>query len=108
MEPQSHSERQDYMRKSSSKTLYSMRCSEACLDAGGERLKVADALDFVVGKFHAEMIFEAREEFECLQAVNPQFFVEIVAGLKFGARNLEMSGGEIQNFVGGLFDCFHV
>ena len=72
-------------------------------------VKVADALDFVVGKFHAEMIFEAREEFECLQAVNPQFFVEIVAGLKVRARKFEMRGSEDSRYSVGrlLRSLFH-
>ena len=56
--------------------------SEPCLDAGGESVKVADALDFVIGKFDAEVIFEAREQFKRLQAVDPQFLVEIIAGLR--------------------------
>ena len=81
--------------------------SEPCLDARGERVEVADALDFVIREFHAEMIFEAREQFERLQAVDPELLVEIVARLKFGARKFEMSGGKIQDFVRCLFNCFH-
>src|SRR6476620_8899781 len=53
------------------------------------------------------MIFEPCEQFERLQAVDSQFIVEIVAGLKFGAREFEMRSREIQNFIRGLFNCFH-
>jgi hypothetical protein len=53
------------------------------------------------------MIFQAREQFERLQAVDPQLFVEIIAGLQFGARKFEVRGGKIQDFVRRLFDCFH-
>ncbi len=67
------------MRNSSRKSFYSAWRSEPCLDARGECVEVADALDFVIREFHAEMIFETREQFERLQAVDPQFLVEIVA-----------------------------
>ena len=35
--------------------------SESCLDASSEGAEVADALDFVIGKLDAEMVFETRE-----------------------------------------------
>jgi len=54
-----------------------------------------------------EVIFEARKEFESLKTVDPELLVEIVARLKLGARNLEMSSRQIQDFVSSLFDCFH-
>ncbi len=44
---------------------------------------------------------------ECLQAVNSQFLEEVIIGLKFGARNFEVRGGEIQDLVGSLFKGFH-
>jgi hypothetical protein len=81
--------------------------SKSCLDASGERVEVADALDFVIREFDPKMIFEAREQFERLQAVNAEFLVEIIARLKFGAWKLKVSGGKIQNFVRRLFECFH-
>ena len=82
--------------------------SKSCLDASGERVEVADALDFVIREFDPKMIFEAREQFESLQAVDPELLVEIVACLKFGPRKFEMRGGKIQNFVGRLINRFHV
>jgi hypothetical protein len=81
--------------------------SKSCLDAGGECVEVAYALDLVIRKFHAKMIFEARKQFERLQAVNAEFPVEIVTRLKFSAREFEMGSGKIQDFVCCLFYCFH-
>ncbi len=77
------------------------------MDASGEGAEVADARDFVIGELDAEVIFEARKQFECLQAVNSQFLEEVIIGLKFGARNFEVRGGEIQDLVGSLFKGFH-
>src|ERR1019366_4392402 len=81
--------------------------SKSCLNARSEGAEVADALDFVIGKFDAEVIFEACEQFERLQAVDPKLLVEIIAGLESGARNFKMGSGQIQNFLGRLFDGFH-
>jgi len=87
--------------------LYSEGCSEPRLDARCQRLEITDALYFVIGKLHVEVIFQTREQFQCLQAVDTKLLVEIVARLKVGTRNFEMSGGEIQDFVGRLLDRFH-
>src|ERR1700722_2144016 len=95
------------MRNATDESFYSAWCSEPRLDSLSECVKIADALDFIIRKLHAKMIFEAREQFERLQAVDPQLLIEIVARLEVGARKFEMSGGEIQDFVGRLFDCFH-
>ena len=43
---------------------------EPCLDSGGESVEVADALDFVIGQLDVEMVFDATQEFERLQAVD--------------------------------------
>ena len=82
--------------------------SKPCLDAGGERAEVANSRDFVVRKLDVEVIFKAREQLKGLQAVDPQLLVEIVAGLKFCARNFELRRSEIQNFFGSLLYCLHV
>jgi hypothetical protein len=95
------------MRILSDESLYSARRSEPCLNARGERLKVTDALDLVVWEFHVEVIFKACEKFESLEAVDPELLIDIVTRLQFGPRKLEMGGGEIQDFVGRLFDRFH-
>ncbi len=95
------------MRNSSKESLYSAQCSEPGLDACSESMKIADALNFVIRKFHAKVIFKAGEQFERLQAVDAELLIEIIARAKLGARKFEMSGGEVQDFVRGLFDCVH-
>ena len=80
---------------------------EAGLDAGGEGAEVAYALDFVVGELDAEMIFQAAEEFEGLQAVDAEFFKEVVIGREGAGGNLEMLGGEGQHLLSGLVDRAH-
>ena len=102
-----YQEKQDYMGNSWDESAYSAWRSEPCLDARRESMKVADTLYFVIREFHAKVIFEAREQFQRLQAVDPQLFIEIVARLKLSARKFEMSGGKIQDFVCSLFDRFH-
>ena len=83
--------------------------SQPCLDARGQGMEIADALNFVIREFDAKMIFQSREEFEGLQAVDSKLLVEIIAWpLAQSAREpFEMCGGQIQNFVSGLFDGFH-
>ena len=77
------------------------------MDAGGEGAEVAYALDFVVGKLDAEVIFEAAEELEGLQAVDAELFEEIVVGCERVGGNLEMLGGEVQHLLCGLVDSAH-
>jgi hypothetical protein len=81
--------------------------SEACLDPAGEGAEVADALDLVVRKLHAEVVFETCEQFKCLEAVDPELLVKIVTGLQSSTRDFEMRGGKVQDFVGRLFNRFH-
>ena len=45
--------------------------SKPGLNARSQGAEVADAGDFVVGKFDAKVIFQAREQFKSLQAVDP-------------------------------------
>ena len=54
------------------------RASKARLDALGERAEIADALKFVVGQLDAEMLLDAREQVERLQAVDAELLEEIV------------------------------
>src|SRR5882757_7783257 len=70
-------------------------------------MKVANARNFVIGKFYAKVIFQAREQLQSLQAVDSQFFEEVIIGLKVGTRNFEVRGGKSQNFIGCLFKIFH-
>jgi hypothetical protein len=83
------------------------QASQAGLDTGGEGAEVADALDFVVGELDAEVIFEAAEQLEGLQAVDAELLEEVVVGREGIRGNLEMLGGEVQHFLRGLVDRAH-
>src|SRR6266851_2566164 len=93
------------MRNSSKESLYSAQCSEPGLDACSESMKIADALNFVIRKFHAKVIFKAGEQFERLQAVDAELLVEIDVWLQFGARDFEMRGGKSKDLIRGFFQC---
>lgn len=77
------------------------------MDAEGEGAEVAYALDFVVGELDAEVIFEAAEEFEGLQAVDAELLEEVVVGRERTGGNLEMLGSEVQHFLRSLVDRAH-
>jgi hypothetical protein len=78
------------------------------LDPLGERAEVGYALEFVVGELDLEMLFDAGEEIEGLEAVDAELLEEIVVGGELIALNLEMFGGEAQDFVGGFVYGVHV
>jgi hypothetical protein len=78
------------------------------LDALGEGFEIAYALNFVVGELDAEMIFEAREHFESLEAIDAELFVEIVVGYEGTRWDLELLGCEVEDFLRGLFDGAHI
>ena len=52
------------------------------MDAFGKRAEIADALEFVVGQLDVEMLLDAREQIERLQAVDAELLEEIVAGVQ--------------------------
>ena len=81
--------------------------SKPRFDAFGQRAKVADALHFVIRQLDVEMVFEPREQFERLQAVNAKRFEKVVVGCQRSAFDFEMRGRERQNFVNDLFVCKH-
>ena len=91
----------------SSGFLYLCGESKPCLDAGSEGAEVADARDFVIRELDAEVIFEARKQFERLQAIDSQLLVEIVAWLEGGARDFEVCRRQIQDFIRCFLDCVH-
>ncbi len=71
---------------------YTVRCgalapgahaaSEPRLNAVGQRAEIGYALHFVVGQLDAEVMFQAREQIERLQAVDLELFVKIVVRRK--------------------------
>jgi hypothetical protein len=73
----------------------------------GEGAEVAYALEFVVGELDLEMLFDAGEKVEGLEAVDAQFFEEIVVGRELIALDFEMFGSEAQDFVGGFVYGVH-
>jgi hypothetical protein len=78
------------------------------LDPLGERAEVGYALEFVIRELDLEMLFDAAEEIEGLQAVDAELFEEIVIGGKLLALNFEMFGCEAQDFVCGVVNGVHV
>src|SRR5882762_616702 len=81
--------------------------SQTGLDAFGEGFEVADALHFVVRGFDVEVIFDAREEFQSLQAVDAQLLEKVVLRRKSSRGQFEMRSSQIQHFPSGLFQCWH-
>src|SRR5437899_2303272 len=67
-----------------------------------QRAEVANTLQLVVRQFHVEMLLQARKETQGLQAVDTQLLEEIVIGRKGLARDLELGGGQVQDFVDRL------
>src|SRR2546430_1827822 len=53
-------------------------------------LEVADALNLVIGQLDVEMIFEAREHFQRLQAVDAEFLEKIVSRRERSHGQLKM------------------
>jgi hypothetical protein len=80
---------------------------EPRLNSCSQRPEIAHALHFVIRQLDIEMLFQAREHFKSLQAIDSEFLEKIVAGRKRCARHLEMLCREIQNFIGGLVDRPH-
>ncbi len=72
------------------------------MNAFGQGAEIADALEFVVRQLDVEVLLDARQQIERLQAVDSQLLEEIVVGRELLARHLEMRGGQIQHFVGGV------
>ncbi|HXN25891.1 MAG TPA: hypothetical protein VN902_02140 [Candidatus Acidoferrales bacterium] len=55
-----------------------------------------------------EVLFDAGEEVECLEAVDAELLEEIVVGSELIALDFEMFGGEAEYFVGGIVQAVHV
>jgi hypothetical protein len=76
-------------------------------DPFGEPAGVADALQLVVGQLDREMLFEAGQEFEDLQAVDAERVEEIVVRPECRARDAKMCGGQIENLAGDVLNAAH-
>ena len=78
------------------------------MDAFGEGFKVAHALYFVIGQLDVKVIFQPGKQIQRLQTVDSQLLVKIVTGFKRLVRHLKLFCRQVQNFLGGLFQCAHM
>ena len=83
------------------------RALQAGLDAGGEGAEIAYALDFVVGELDAEVIFQAAQEFEGLQAVDAELFEEVVVGRERAYRHIEVLRRKFEDLLRCLINGSH-
>src|SRR5579871_1488348 len=83
------------------------RALQAGLDARGQRAEIAHALHLVVGQLDIEMIFDAAQQFERLQAVDAQLLEEIVISRKRARRHVEMLRGQVEDLLSRLVDGTH-
>ena len=81
--------------------------SEPRLDTRGQGAEVGDALHFIIRQFDAEVVLQAREQLQRLQAVDLELLIEIIGGGKLLARHLEVLCREADDFLDRLFECFH-
>jgi hypothetical protein len=73
---------------------------QARLNPLGESSEVAYALKLIVWKFDLEMLLDARQEIERLQAVNTKLLEKIIVGAQLLTRDFEVLGSQAQNFLG--------
>src|SRR5579871_3667290 len=81
--------------------------SKPGLDLTGQSAKITDTLQFVIGQFDVEVILQLCEQVECLKAVNAEGFEKVFIRGQLIARDFEMSGGEVKNFVKRLIGGRH-
>jgi len=74
---------------------------QARLDAFRERLEIAHSLNFVIGQFDIEVIFQPRKQVQRLQAVNPKFLIEVIPALSepSGSLNCFVAKSKISRVV---------
>src|SRR5713226_4113505 len=81
--------------------------SQSRLDPAGESPEVGDSLQFVVWELDIEMVLEPSEQFQRLQAVNPECFEEVVIGSELLTWDLELRRRKAEDFVQRLFTVCH-
>jgi len=81
---------------------------QPCLNALGEIPKVGHTLKFVIRQFHTKMILEAGEQFQRLQAVDPELLEKIIVRRQLLSRNTKRSRCKAQNFLNRLIERWHV
>src|ERR1700732_4543477 len=81
--------------------------SQSRLDPAGESPEVGDSLQFVVWELDIEMVLEPSQQFQRLQAVNPERFEEVVIGSELLTWDLELRRRKAKDFVQRLFTVCH-
>ena len=61
--------------------------------------EIRDTLHFVIRQFYVEVLLQASEQTERLQAVDAKFFEEVIIRRQALPRDFELRGGQFQNFI---------
>jgi hypothetical protein len=77
------------------------------LDPFGQRSEIGNALQFVIRKLHAKVMFKLRQQVQGLQTVNPECLEKIIVGRKFFSRHFKVCRSKIQYLVQGLVGRLH-
>jgi hypothetical protein len=77
------------------------------LDPFSEGAKIADSLQFIVGQLDLEMLLEACEQVESLQAVDAELLEKIIVSSKFFARDIEMFRRKLEDLFSGIWQRAH-
>jgi hypothetical protein len=80
---------------------------EPGLNAGRKRAEIVHALHFVVGQLDAEMLLDAGEHFEGLQAIDSEFLEKVIVWRERFPRHLKLRGREVEYLVGRLVEGWH-
>lgn len=70
-------------------------------------LEIRDALQFVIRQLDFEMLLQACEKAERLQAVDAELLKEVIVGRKLRARDLKLRGGQVEDLINGLLFGSH-
>jgi len=77
------------------------------LNPSGQGSEIGNALQFVIRKLHAKVMFKLRQQVQGLQTVNPECLEKIIVGRKFFSRHFEVCRSKIQYLVQGLVGRLH-
>src|SRR6185312_6519566 len=77
------------------------------LDPVGQSAEIGDALQLIVRQFYMKVVLKLGEQVERLQTIDLEGLEEIVIGCKLCAGNLEVYGGQIQDFFKRVFSGGH-
>ena len=80
---------------------------ESRLNLSGQRSEIGNALQFVIRKLHAKVMFKLRQQVQGLQTVDPECLEKIIVGSKVFSRHFEVCRSKIQYLVQGLVGRLH-